>query len=180
MVEIIPKQEEKRPAWNNIILGVGVVFLLTSVIGVLGFRQINLNTEKFIEGLDFELSQVSTREESQLEDRVFLYRDKLNDFKKIAEARRYPIKFFNFIEKQVHEDIFFKALKLDPLDNMVFLEGEAKSFQDLAEQMLILKSQESVSNISLSSIEFGGKGEVIFGMDIVFMQDFFTTSIEYE
>lgn len=178
MVEIIPKQEKKYPAWNNIILGIGVVFLLVSVVGVLGLRQLNLNTKKAIEGLDLELSQGKTQEESQLENRIFLYRDKLDDFKKISESRRHPIEFFTFIEKQVHENIFFKALLLNPSENKVFIEGEAKSFRDLAEQVLILKSQEGVSNISLSTIEFGGKGEVIFGMDIVFMQDFFITPSE--
>lgn len=178
MVEIIPKQDTKRPAWNNIVLGIGVVFLLASVAGVLGLRQFNLNTEEFIKELDVQLSQSRTQEEVQLENRVFLYRDKLGDFKKISKDRRYPIEFFNFIEKQVHENIFFKALKLEPKDNTVFITGESKNFKDLAEQVLILKSQESVSSISLSSIEFGNKGEVVFGMDIVFMPDFFTTPTE--
>ena len=178
MVEIIPKQDTKRPAWNNVILVIAVVFLLVSVGGVLGLRQLNLNTKKIIEGLDLELSQGKTEEQSQLENIVFLYRDKLSDFRKISESRRYPIVFFNFIEEQVQENIFFKSLLLEPEDNKVFLEGEAKNFEDLAEQILILKSQESVDNVSLSSIKFGDRGEVVFGLDILFTQDFFTTSTE--
>lgn len=178
MIEIIPKQEVKHPAWNNVAIGIGVILLLVSIVGTLGLRQINSNTKKTIEEFDLQLSQEMTEDESQLEGRVFLYRDKLNDFKKISENREYPLAFFDFIEKQVHENIFFKSLALDPVNNEVFLKGEAKNFQDLAEQVLILKTQDSVDNIALSSIEFGDSGEVIFGIDIIFTKDFFTTLIE--
>lgn len=175
MVEIIPKQAVKYPKWTNIMLGISFLLLIASFVSVLAFKQLQANTANVIDGFNIQLDEGKTQEELQLERKVFLYRDKLDDFARVAGDRTYPISFFPFIEQQVHEKVFFTSLNLTPKENKAHLLGEAATFQVLAEQLAILKTSDKVQGIQLSSIEFGKKGEVLFGLEMDFKQDFFTT-----
>lgn len=175
MIKIIPKQEIKYPKWMNIVLALSFLVLVASFASVLVLRQLQANTIKAIEKIDAQLTEGKTAEESELERRVLLFKDKLDDFARIAEARRHPVSFFELIERLTHQQVFFTSLLLIPKESKVQLLGKAESFQSLAEQILILKGDENIQSVSLASIVLGEGGGVSLGLDIIFQPEFFTT-----
>jgi len=166
MVQIIPKPAERAPVWQNILLYFSFGLLLIAVLAYF-ILDIHLNrTETALKNLEETLAKEKTAEEIALEKKVFGYQRKIEDFSKLIDRHLFSSKFFEFIEKNSHPQIWFSNLDLNPRQGEVRLTGETENFVVLYQQLQILRANPLVKNLDLVKIAIGKEGRVNFDLNL--------------
>lgn len=166
MIEIIPKPAQKLPLWLNILFYFSIAFLLGMVSTYFILDHSLKSSKNSLKILEETLTQEKTGEEVVLEKEVFGYQKKIQDFSKLLSQHQFCSKLFEFIEGICHPKIWFSQINLNPAQSEVNLLGEAEDFTTIGQQLLILKSEPLVKNVSLSQIAIGKKGRVNFGLNL--------------
>lgn len=167
MVEIIPKQRQDSPLLMQILFFGSLIFLLASVGSFFVILQLQGRTEKGLESAQQLLSQGKTPQEVSLERTIFRYKDKFNDFSRIATERNDVRPVFEFLEKYTHPKVMFTALDVEPRIQTLRLVGETLDFRTLQEQMAIFQGTD-LAGLDLSNIVLGEQGEVVFQLEMKF------------
>jgi len=166
MVEIIPKSEAKLPAWQNIFLYFSFGLLLMVVLAYFILDIYLDRAETTLKNLEETLAKEKTAEEIALEEEVFGYQRKIGDFSKLINQHLFSSKFFEFIEKNSHPQVWFSRLDLNTREGRAKLTGEAGNFVVLHQQLQILRTNSSVKNLDLVGIAIGKEGRVNFGLNL--------------
>ncbi|MDP3794218.1 MAG: hypothetical protein Q8R07_05745 [Candidatus Uhrbacteria bacterium] len=145
-----------------------MLFLLVVIGGFFLTLQLQGRAQKELERIQGVLAQGKTPEESRLEQSVFRYRDKFNDFSTIAAERNDARPVFEFLEAYTHPRVVFTTLNLEPKVRALKLVGATQDFRTLQEQMAIFQNREELTGLTLSNIVLGEKGQVIFQMGMEF------------
>jgi hypothetical protein len=166
MVEIIPKTEVKMPAWQNISLYLSFGLLLMAVLAYFILNIYLDRAETTSKNLEETLAKEKTAEEIALEEEVLDYQRKIEDFSKLIGRHLFPSKFFEFIEKNSHPQVWFSKLDLNPKEGEVNLTGETDNFVVLYQQLQTFRANPLVRNLDLVGIAIGKEGRVNFGLNL--------------
>ena len=168
MVEIIPKQKLEYPLWTQALFFGSMLFLLVVIGGFFLTLSLQGRAQKALESIQGVLAQGKTPEEARLEQSIFRYRDKFNDFASLATERNDVRPVFEFLEAYTHPRVVFTTLNLEPKLSMLKLVGATQDFRTLQEQMAIFQDREELTGLTLSSIVLGEKGQVVFQLAMGF------------
>lgn len=169
MVDIIPKQKLEYPVWTQALFVGSVLFLLALAGGFFFILQLQGKAEKELESIEGVLAQGKTLDEARLEQSVFRYRDKFNDFLSIAGAERNDARpVFEFLEAYTHPQVVFTTISVEPKLATLKLAGATQNFRTLQEQMVIFQNREELTKLTLSNIVLGEKGQVVFQLEMIF------------
>lgn len=169
-VTIIPKQKFEYPLWTQALFVGSIAFLLAVIGGFFLLLQLQGRAQKELERIQGVLAQGKSPEEVRLEQSVFRYRDKLNDFAELAAGRNDVRPVFEFLEKYTHPRVVFTTINVEPKLDKVKLVGATQDFRTLQEQMVIFQNREELSGLTLSNIVLSEKGQVMFQIEMGFQQ----------
>ena len=166
MVEIIPKQKLEYPLWTQALFFGSMLFLLVVIGGFFLTLSLQGRAQKALESIQGVLAQGKTPEEARLEQSIFRYRDKFNDFASLATERNDVRPVFEFLEAYTHPRVVFTTLNLEPTVRALKLVGATQDFRTLQEQMAIFQNREELGGLAISNIVLGEKGQVVFQLEI--------------
>lgn len=176
-VTIIPKQKLEYPLWTQALFFGSMLFLLVVVGGFFLTLSLQGRAQKELERVQGLLAQGKTLEEVRLEQSIFRYKDKFNDFATIAAERNDVLPVFKFLEAYTHNGVVFTTVNLEPKLHALKLVGATQDFRTLQEQMAIFQNREELTGVTLSNIVLGERGQVVFQLEMGLAQSLFTPSI---
>jgi len=168
MVEIIPKAPPKRPLWQNILFFLSLAAPIAAIAGYFVLDHYADQSGKGVKGLRAQIAQVKTPEEMSLENELFEAQDKINDFSGLLENHKYASKLFPFLGSICHPKVQFQSLDFVVSDSgfSVSFPALAESYEVLHQQLLILRSAESIQSFEMSDIGMGKEGGVTFSLSL--------------
>jgi len=107
-----------------------------------------------------------TEELGILERRVRSTKIKLELYNELLSEHKYASSFFDFLRSTSHEYVYFNGMELDVRNGVVFLKGETEDFGGLRQQILILRDEDAVIDVSLKTLTLNKKGGVDFTLQI--------------
>lgn len=163
MIEIVPKPAPKVSSWRGTLFLVAVLFAVLSIAGYFILNYSYQKTFQALEDVEKHLDEDKTLGEIDiLEKEIFDYQRKINDFSEILESHQYSSKIFNLVESLTHPQVMWSDFSFDEKNLTVSLSGLTQNFQILGQQILILEKEESLKEVSLSDVELGEEGKIIF------------------
>jgi len=168
MVDIIPKQKLEYPLWTQALFAGSILFLLAVIGGFFLLIQLQGKAQKELERVQGVLAQGKSSDEIRLEQSVFRYKDKFNDFAQLAAKRNDARPVFKFLESYTHPRVTFTTFNLEPTLGALKLVGSTQDFRTLQEQMIIFQNREELSGLTLSNIVLGERGQVVFELEMGF------------
>ena len=106
-----------------------------------------------------------------LEKKIFLARDKINDFVEIMNNHTWASNVFAFLEKYTHPKVLLTQFNFDRDNNLVGLSGRAESFETFGQQIQLFENGKYVEGVVLKRVGIAREGEIEFGIDISFNRD---------
>lgn len=173
MTGIIPKPIIKPPLWQKTLLYFSLVLLVGTIVSYSILTHFQKKIANEIQTIEQLLTKQKHGKEATLETELFDKQKRIDDFAFIAEQHRYPSHFFKFLETSVHPELRFINLNLNPQENRVIINGSAKNFQALGQQMFVFQGKKDVSQASLSDIAIGEKGNIRFSINLLLSPDLF-------
>ncbi len=177
MVEIIPRREERTPPIVNVLFIASLVLAAAAAGGFFILKNLQAQRRASIQTMEQRLLAEPSPDQKQLEEEVLGFKQKLDDFKVLADGRRTPIPLFSLLETSVHPAATFTGLIVNLEKNSVLLTGETDTFRHLDEQILLLRKKNEVQDLQLEKIQLGEQGRVEFSVSLSFLPDF-TKKIE--
>ena len=176
MVEIIPKSFEEIPAWQRILLYFLIFLLIAIVVGYFVLNNAKRKSEEYLITLEQRISGEITSSTKEFEEEVLGHKNKIRDLSSLLNNHILATKFFEFIEKKTHPDIFFSEVGISLRDSKVNLSGVSKTFLYLGQQISIFKKSDLVKDLQLSEISINKEGEIAFRFDILLKEELFRYS----
>jgi hypothetical protein len=168
-IEIVPKEISGPSPLQKILLYFAVFFLVISLLTYLLLNFYFLKkANKELQKLEESLDSAKTQNRKELEARMLVYQDKLEDFAYLFSNHKKSSNVFDLIEDITHPQVFFSELDLNSKERQVKLIGQSDSFQVLGEQLLILRNTEFIQNLNLLEVEIGKEGKVEFTFNLSF------------
>lgn len=166
-IEIIQKSKTKIPLWGKIFFGVSLVLALAAAGA---YFYMNYSSQKTLQQIAETQGKIKSLVDANrdMENRVLTYQKKINDFGILLSAHQDTLNVFSFLEEKTHPEIQLTGFDFDASKMSLALKGEAKSFVALGQQILILKGENILKNITLSEIKLGEGGKVSFSLQLVF------------
>ncbi|MDO8470435.1 MAG: hypothetical protein Q7S63_00465 [bacterium] len=177
MVQIIPKQEEDRPLWvdilfflslGSVVLCVGAFFFLQSAQG---------SAREKVAVLDASLAKERNADFLSLEAETKGLKRKVQDFTTLFQERENPLVPLAVLESATHPKTFFKTLSLDLETNSMEMEGRAETFRAVEEQLAIFRTIKGVTSVELSNLGFSSEGDISYQVRISFSQELFSSEL---
>lgn len=172
MVEIIPRREERNPPIVNALFIASLLLAAAAAGGFFILKNLQERQRTAIQTMEQRLLAEPSSEQKQLEEDVLGFKQKLDDFKVLADGRRTPLPLFSFLETSVHPAAAFTGLTVDLEKSKIFLAGETDTFRHLDEQILLLRHKSEIQNLQLEKIQLGERGRVEFSVSLVFPAEF--------
>lgn len=173
-MQIIPKKSESN-LFNslNVFFYLSLILIIIFVAGSVGLFFLQKNMTQKLQDLKVDIAKKGSVEELALEKQVLLTQKKINDFGDLIALHRAASKFFANLEKLTHPSVFFSSIDLNVTKGSVSLAGTTESFETLGQQILILKDESYVKDISLLGASIGKEGKIEFAFDILFASEEF-------
>ncbi len=157
MINVAPKKQ--GIFLENMVFYVSLLLLALAVGGFFYARHLAAQESERLAGLSMQMAKMKSEEQKDLEGKIKVARQKLEDFSKIASQRRSAANFFNKFEVLVPEKIYFSQCNLDLEKMSASLSGHSKTFQDVGRQIMLFESADSVlesANLLKSAINDDG------------------------
>jgi len=164
-MEIIPKETPKIPPWIDILFYVSVGLLIFVFISIFLISQAMNAAEKTSLELDNKITSENSKS-AALKKEILTYKKKINDFSGVINGHMETSNVFGFIESLCHPRVWFTNFDLGARDGAVRLTGEAQSFQDLGQQMIIFKKESLIKKTNLGSVSMQKGGRVGFEISL--------------
>ena len=167
-IEIIPKPAQKAPPLQNILFYFAIGLLLLSIGAYFVLGYFVKKSELTLQDLEETLAREKTEEEAVLEEEVFGYERKVEDFSALIGQHTYASGFFNFFESPCHPKVWFSKINLDTTNHRLIVSGKADTFLILDQQLLIFQQEELIEETILIKLSVGNEGLVNFTFDLTF------------
>ncbi len=165
-IEIIPKPKFGETPWTKVILYVCLAIIIVFFLSYFFLTSSKRKLEADLIELKTKLERIP--EERILEDEVFKYQRKIEDFAVLLNLHQLPLNFFILLEENTHPEIWFFEFELSLENNSLVLLGQAGNFEILGQQMLIFQKQESIKNMNLSNVSIDKQGKIEFELQLTF------------
>lgn len=167
MVQIIPRAEEERPVWMNILffLSIGSLFLSAAAFFILSNLQ--GEAEQEIAVLDASLAKEQSQEFLSTEKDLKALKAKMQDFTTLFQGRENPLVPLALLESHTHPKTFFKTLSFDAKTGEMQLDGVAETFQAVEEQLVIFRQMKGVGSVDLANLGFSSGGDITYQVHLL-------------
>jgi hypothetical protein len=172
-IQIIPRSEEREPFWLNFLFYLSLFLVALAAASYFIFGSLGKKAETKYGDLVLQLAKASTPEEVASENYLFEAKRKIDNFSLLLDNKRYSSQSFAFLEGVTHPKVSFSVFGLDVLSGKISLSGKTDNFQTLAQQVAVLKSQKTVSDLELSGLSLGKDGEILFSLNFILDQKIF-------
>lgn len=170
-IEIAPKIKIKMPLWASVFFGFCVIVVIALLASYLYFgkdikektQQLTLTPEE----------QALKNEVEEKENRLLSYEDKINEFDRLLSEHKKTENVFALLEKISLPKVWFSSFNFIAKEGKVTVSGKADSFTILGQQILILKTEEFIKNVTLSGISIGEGGGANFSLLLTFNPQIF-------
>lgn len=160
-IEIIPKKKRKVKLINYALYLSGALLLIS--LGSYAFLYYSIESKnQKLSGLEHQLQQKWGDQERTLEAKIKSRRDQIDRFSQLLNSHRSSTKLFELLETSSHPKLMFSSFNLDADLNQVTVSGKTESFKTLGEQLLILKQQNKVRNLTISKVSITEGGKIGF------------------
>jgi len=168
-----PKEGEGFAKILNILFYISLSLILVFLIIFFLLNNAVQKSTKFLENQEQTLIAQRTPEQLELEKKILNFQQKIGDFNVLFNQHRFLANAFSILEKLTHSKVWFSDFQLTPQTGSIALVGEANSFQNLAEQILILKGNENIRETNLSGARINPKGNIEFNLQLTLSPDVF-------
>ena len=165
-IEIIPKPARKASPLQNILFYFAIGLLLLSIGAHFVLGYFVKKSELTLQDLEETLAREKTEEETILEEEVFGYQRKVEDFSILIGQHTYASKFFNFFESLCHPKVWFSKTSLDITNHRLIVSGKTDTFLILDQQLLIFQEEELIEETILTELSIGREGLVNFTFNL--------------
>jgi Tfp pilus assembly protein PilN len=173
MIEIIPRKAAPLPLWLKILFYILIALLSATVLSYFILGHFQKKSLAALQNLEEEILEEKTPQRTAQELEVLSYQEKINNFSLMLDRHLIASKFFSFLEKTSHPQIWFSKINLSPGEQLASVSGRVETFSALGQQLQILKKESFVKNVTLSKISLGEKGEIEFTLTLSFDPKFF-------
>lgn len=97
-------------------------------------------------------------------DRVVDFDDRVQHIQKHAKTESDPTSFFRLVEENTLPTIRLTLLRFDRGQSKLFLAGEARTLKEVAQQMLVVKQLQDVSEVQVERITYSESGFIDFSL----------------
>ncbi len=167
MVQVIPKEFIKsKPTLVSVLPWIGL-FLLIIVVAtyfILGGQIGNAKTD--LKKVKADLSRFETAEQKARENRIIIYKRKIDDVVRLLEQHQKPTEFMVFLEKFVHPNVYFSSFSLDLATGKAIMGGVAKDFKSLGQQIFIFELQPFIQRAKLANISLVEGTGIKFNLEL--------------
>jgi len=168
-IKITTRRNVKAPVWSIVLLVLSII-LITG--GVLHYLYIDNQLKKLAEKLVVSPPETALKEDVLAKEReINLINSKTGIFEKIILDHKNAVSIFDFLEKICLKNVWFSNFNLNNKEISVF--GNADNFVTLEQQIILLKKQPAVNNITLSGAKISKEGGVDFSFLINFNRQVF-------
>src|SRR4030042_3673925 len=152
MVEIIPKETAKLPGWLNNLLFAFLIILLLSIFSYFILNSSVKRAGNVLQGLTMSLNELRSLERSTAEREVLKYNNKIGYFFQLLDNHLETSKIFDLIQQSCHPKVWFTKFNLNAVGDKAILSGKTPSFENLGQQLLILRQEDWISEVGLQKI----------------------------
>ena len=165
-VAIIPKKTETGFPFVNILLYFSLVLFAGAILSLFVLDFYRNKSEKNLLQIENLIVEKETPEGKDLEQEVLKYKEKIDKVAPLLASHQKSSAFFPLLEKFSHPKVVFSTLSLNIKESKAALAGTTESFQTLGQQIHVLKKEKSITNVNLSGISIGEKGNIRFTLDL--------------
>jgi len=163
-IEITTKRNVKAPAWSVVLLVLALVLIIAGVLCYFYFLD---QSKKLAEKLVISQAEEEIEKDFVAKQKeINLINSKAEIFGRIILNHKDTTKIFGFLEKTCLKKVWFSSFNINQQEANVF--GNADNFVSLEQQMIVLRKQPAVSNITLSGMNINKEGGVDFSFVINF------------
>ncbi len=157
--------------WLDVILYF-VLFLLIALIVSSFLLNIKISSqEDYLLVIEKTISEAGTPQQKELEEKVFYYQDKIDDFAVLLESHKIPSNVFSFMEEFTLPDVWFFNFSFNVNDASIRLNGESKNMLILARQIDAFQESEKITKVNVLSANISERGKIDFSLGISFNSD---------
>lgn len=166
-IEITPRVKLKLPIWI-ISLGVLTILLVIAFLGSYLYLFISINSmSKQIEEKQPILAPLEENIRNKEEELIPLS-EKIDSFAKLIQGHKKSLNIFNFLEQICLPNVWFSDFDFSSKAGEVTVSGETDNFVSLEQQIIILRQEPFVKNLSISEASISEEGKVVFIFLITF------------
>lgn len=157
---IIPKPKETEPAWVSAVFWalLGVLLLIAVPILIFQRQAAALGSQRV--AIERERAEIA-QNNAQLQQRMILVFQRLNDFSQLLANHRLNSNVFVFLRTICHPRVQFTGFSIDEKGSRLTLGVKTENFKTLGEQLLVLKSNPQVSDVVFSGLSIDKDGKII-------------------
>jgi len=167
MVQVIPKTTRSpRETIQRIVPWISILLVII-IIGLYFWFNYQLTIAKeTYDKASNELSAAQSEADKELETRIRLFKERTRDVFELLNKRLLTSNVFNFLEANVHPDVYFDNLVFNQGSRTLELSGVAIDYKNLGEQMSVLDNEDFINNITLNRVQLNPEGNVGFNFEI--------------
>lgn len=173
MIDIIPKKTPKLSKRLSILLYSLIFLLILFIASYFVLNNFLQKAEGELKSLELEIDETMTLEKVVLEKEILSIRDKLDGFSRLLGQRTKTSKAFEVVERVAHPRVWFTAFHIDPVQKILRLSGQTRSFENLGQQIFILEDEGTIENVVLETVSIDEEGQVIFDLSLFFKPGIF-------
>lgn len=167
MVQVIPQTTRTPGATFRKIAPWFSLILVIIVIGLyFWFNYQLIEARATYENVSEKLSTAQSEADKDLETRIKLFKTRTEDVLKILRERLLTSVVFDFIEANIHPDVYFDGLTFNQGSRTLELGGVALDYKSLGAQMSVLDDEDFIKTIRLNKVSITSEGDVRFSFEI--------------
>jgi len=165
-IEIAPVKKETDLKENLILIFAIIILLVFSGIyfylnSVFIQKQSDLNT------LNNQLSGLAGSDVKAKEDELAIAGKYIADFKILFENNPKVSGFFSSFSRWTHPKVSYTGFTFDVPTRKVSMSGKTNGFQNIMQQIAILKKETTIESYEISNVNLASDGSVTFNLDVV-------------
>ena len=171
---IIPKLKQEVSALFNVLFWLSLSLLF---IGLAGFFILNTQVSSLREqeaSLDDQIIELEQAELANLKKQIIPKARITSDVSNLFSDRQTTSKIFDLLRAVCHQQAQFSNFNFTTEENQVSIGLITESFKTLGEQVLILKANPVISNLSLASVHLAKEGVVDLALSFIIDKTFFS------
>lgn len=166
-IEIIPKSKIKIPKW---IIVLGILDIILLIFFLASYLYLATSVKKMSQEIQEKNSAAGPLGEAirEKEEELRPVRQKIDDFGELLSKHKKPVNIFELLEKICLPTVWFSNFNFSSETEETTIFGQTDSFKTLEHQILVLKQEPLIKNITLSEISMSEEGMVDFTFLLTF------------
>ena len=121
-----------------------------------------------IKNLDAEIANLSQSVDEQQQKNLASFYSSLVNIQNLLASHPVASKFFDFLEKNTHQKIYYLSLNLSLLEKNIRLDGVAPDYDAIAQQLELFRKAPEIERIFLDDSRALDTGGIRFSIRFVF------------